>query len=104
MSTVHCIKSRQIKLIIINDAPDETKKAYNTLRLANQIDKDHEDTEVKIFLIADAAAWAVTNQKTANGYYNIEKIIKAAVKKGARVKICGSCADARGLKDAPLIE
>lgn len=31
-------------------------------------------------------------------------MIKLALTKGAKVKICGSCADARGLKNATLIE
>ncbi|MFO8053989.1 MAG: DsrE family protein [Bacteroidales bacterium] len=91
-------------LIIINDAPYGTEKAYNALRLANQTGKDHQDIEVRIFLMADAASCAIANQKTPNGYYNIERMLKLAIKKGAKVKICGSCADARGLKDVPLIE
>ncbi len=91
-------------LILINDAPYGTEKAYNALRLANQIGKAHESVEVRIFLMADAAACAVANQTTPNGYYNIERMLKLSIAKGAAVKICGSCADARGLKNAQLIE
>ena len=43
-------------LIIINDAPYGTEKAYNALRLAMQIQKDYQNTEVNIFLMADAVA------------------------------------------------
>lgn len=91
-------------LILINDAPYGTEKAYNALRLAMQIGKDHEDTEVRVFLMADAANCALSNQNTPNGYYNIERMLKAVLLKGGIVKICGSCADARGLKSASLIE
>ncbi|MBI2270389.1 MAG: DsrE family protein [Bacteroidetes bacterium] len=91
-------------LILINDAPYGTEKAYNAMRLANQLGKDHERVEVRIFLMADAANCAIANQNTPNGYYNIERMIKLALTKGAKVKICGSCADARGLKNAVLIE
>ena len=91
-------------LIVINDAPYGTEKAYNALRLAIQLGKDHEDVEVRVFLMADAANCALTNQNTPNGYYNIERMLKATISKGAKVKICGSCADARGLKNIPLIE
>ena len=91
-------------LILINDAPYGTEKAYNALRLANQISKDHEGIELRIFLLADAASCAVANQVTPNGYYNIERMLKLAVNKGAKVKICGSCADARGLKNVQLIQ
>lgn len=91
-------------LIIIDDAPYGTEKAYNALRLANQLGKDHGTVELKIFLIADAVTCALPNQNTPNGYYNIERMIKLALSKGAKVKICGSCADARGLKNFLLLE
>ncbi len=91
-------------LIIINDAPYGTEKAYNALRLANQLGKDHNTVEVRIFLMADAANCAIANQNTPNGYYNIERMMKLALNKGAKVKICGSCADARGLKNITLID
>ncbi len=91
-------------LILINDAPYGTEKAYNAFRLANQLGKEHEQVEVRIFLMADAASCAVANQKTPNGYYNIERMLRYSIAKGAKVKICGSCADARGLKTAQMIE
>ncbi len=91
-------------LILINDGPYGTEKAYNAIRLANQLNKDHEDVEVRIFLMADAASCAVAGQTTPNGYYNLERMMKFSINKGAKVKICGSCAEARGLKNAPLIE
>ncbi len=91
-------------LLLINDAPYGTEKAYNALRLAIQIGKDHEDVEVRVFLMADAANCALANQNTPNGYYNIERMLKAFLTKGGKVKICGSCAEARGLKNAQLIE
>lgn len=91
-------------LILINEAPYGGEKAYNAMRLANQLGKDHPNAEVRIFLMADAANCAIANQTTPNGYYNIERMLKLALTKGAKVKICGSCAEARGLKNAPLIE
>lgn len=91
-------------LILINDAPYGTEKAYNALRLANQLGKEHEKVEVRIFLMADAVSCAVANQNTPNGYYNIERMFKYSINKGAKLKICGSCADARGLKNIQLIE
>lgn len=91
-------------LIIINDAPYGSEKAYNALRIANQLNKEHQEVEVRIFLMADAANCAVANQTTPNGYYNIERMLKLSLNKGTKVKICGSCAEARGLKNIPLVE
>jgi|TARA_R110002050_G_scaffold85091_1_gene181569 uncharacterized protein involved in oxidation of intracellular sulfur len=91
-------------LILINDAPYGSEKAYNAFRLANQLGKEHEQVDVRIFLMADAASCAVANQKTPNGYYNIERMLKFSIAKGAKIKICGSCGDARGLKTIQMIE
>lgn len=91
-------------LLIINDAPYGSEKAYNALRIANQLNKENPEVEVRIFLMADAANCAIANQTTPNGYYNIERMLKLSLNKGTKVKICGGCAEARGLKNIPLIE
>ena len=91
-------------LIIINDAPYGTEKAYNGLRIANQLNKSHSEIQVNIFLMADAVNCAVAGQNTPNGFYNIERMLKLALNKGTKVKLCGSCSDARGLKANRIIE
>lgn len=90
-------------LLIINDAPYGSEKAYNALRLAHQIGQDQPDTEVRIFLMADAATCALADQVTPNGYYNIGRMLKMAIAKGAQVRICGSCADARGIRNLSFV-
>ena len=37
-------------------------------------------------------------------YYSIERMIKSVVLKGGKIKACGTCADARGIKNLQLIE
>ncbi|MBX3293541.1 MAG: DsrE family protein [Acidobacteria bacterium] len=91
-------------LIIINDAPYGTEKAYNALRIANQINKDFPEHEVTVFLMADGVSSAIEGQNTPNGYYNVERMLKLAVSKGTKVLLCGSCMDARGLQNVKLIE
>jgi uncharacterized protein involved in oxidation of intracellular sulfur len=91
-------------LFILNDAPYGREKAYNALRLANQVKKDSPDTEIRIFLMADAVTCAIPNQKTPDGYYNIERFIKGLSVKGCQIKLCGTCIDARGLTDLKFIE
>jgi len=91
-------------LILINDAPYGTEKAYNAFRLAMQIKKDYPENEIWIFLMADAATCALPYQNTPQGYYNIERMLKSVINKGGKVKICGTCAEARGIKDLQLID
>ncbi len=91
-------------LIIINDAPYGTEKAYNALRIANQINKDFPEMEVVIFLMADGVNCAIPKQNTPNGYYNIERMLKLSTNKGTQLLLCGSCLEARGLKNIDLVE
>ena len=91
-------------LIIINDAPYGTEKAYNALRLATQIQKEYEQAEVCIFLMADAVGCAIPGQNTPNGYYNIERMLKAVTNKGGKIRICTSCVETRGIKDIRFVE
>lgn len=91
-------------LLIINDAPYGSEKAYNALRLAMTLQKEHPDVEVRVFLMADAVFCALPGQKTPDGYYNIERMFKGLVNKGAQVKACGTCSEARGIRALQLVE
>lgn len=91
-------------LIIINDAPYGTEKAYNALRMAMTLQKEHSNVEVKVFLLADAVFCALPSQKTPNGYYNIERMLKSVLGKNGKVKACGGCSEARGISELELIE
>jgi len=91
-------------LIIINDAPYGSEKAYNALRIAMQLQKDFPQSEVRIFLMADSATCAIAGQNVPPGYYNIETMLGAVIYKGGKIKICGTCANARGLKELKLVE
>lgn len=89
-------------LIIINDPPYGTEKAYNALRLANQLLKNQPETEVNIFLMADAVICGLANQKTPDGYYNIGRMLRVFLAKKGNVKACGTCMDARGIAEELL--
>jgi uncharacterized protein involved in oxidation of intracellular sulfur len=91
-------------LFVINDAPYGTEKAYNALRLAMALQGDDSDVEVRIFLMADAVTCALPNQSTSQGYYNIERMLKAIINKGGLVKTCGTCSEARGIQKLKLID
>lgn len=91
-------------LILINDAPYGTEKAYNALRLAMALQKDQPTVQVNVFLMADAVSCGIPNQNTPQGYYNIERMLKSVLAKVGKVKACGTCLDARGIRNIQLIE
>jgi len=90
-------------LFILNDPPYGTERTYNGLRLALNLLTKHEGTSVTVFLMADAAATAKSGQKTPNGYYNLERMLAAIASRGAPVLLCGSCMDARGIRDDEIV-
>lgn len=91
-------------LIIINDAPYGSEKAYNALRLVITLQKEHKDVQIRIFLMADAVLSALPNQLTPDGYYNLERMFKSVINKGAEVKACGTCSNSRGIKGLTLVD
>ena len=49
-------------LFVINDAPYGSEKAYNALRMAMTLQREHSDVEVRISLMADAVTCALPTQ------------------------------------------
>ena len=73
-------------LIILNDPPYGSERCYNALRLAHALLKTDPEADLTVFLMADSVLSAKTGQKTPDGYYNMERMLK-------RVLLCGSCLD-----------
>jgi uncharacterized protein involved in oxidation of intracellular sulfur len=92
-------------LFILNDPPYGTERTYNGLRLASALQKADPAGEVVVFLMADAVAAARKGQRTPEGYYNLERMLRRVLAgaKG-RVLLCGACMDARGLTEADVVE
>lgn len=91
-------------LFVVNDSPYGSERTYNALRLAINLLKKEPKPKIRVFLVGDGAACAKAGQSVPQGYYNVELMLKAIAKRGATVGVCGTCMDARGLKDADLVE
>lgn len=91
-------------LFIINDPPYGTERVYNAIRLAHALLKREPATQVTVFLMADAVLAAKAQQKTPDGYYNVERMLKRALSSKGEVLLCGTCMDARGIGDAELMD
>lgn len=68
-------------LIVINDAPYGNERPYNALRLALNLVK-REGLKLRVFLLADGVFCARKGQKTPEGYYNVERMIKSVARRG----------------------
>ena len=89
-------------LLIVNDPPYGTERCFNALRLALALLKHEEKPHITVFLMADAVFAAKSGQKTPDGYYNLESMIKSVIRH-AEVVLCGTCMDARGIADGELM-
>lgn len=89
-------------LFILNDAPYGSERAYNALRLIAAL-AGKDDQRVRLFLLADAVACAKAGQKVPEGYYNVQLMLGRVLRKG-EVALCGTCMDARGLRDEDIVE
>ena len=49
--------------------------------------------EVRDFLVRDAVTRALAGQKTPTGNYNLERMVAAAIERGAKGGLCGTCMD-----------
>ena len=90
-------------LFILNDPPYGTERCYNALRLVHTLLKKEPEAELTVFLMADAVIAARQGQKTPDGYYNMERMLKRVLAKGA-VLLCGTCMEARGMTDADVMD
>jgi uncharacterized protein involved in oxidation of intracellular sulfur len=68
-------------LFIVNDAPYGSERPYNALRLALNLAK-RPGVAVRVFLTGDGVLCARKGQKTPNGYYNVERMIKSLAQRG----------------------
>lgn len=91
-------------LFVLNDPPYGTERCYNALRLAHALLKNEPTMEVTVFLMADAVVAARKGQKTPDGYYNMERMLKRVVAGKGQVLLCGTCMDARGMVEADVMD
>jgi uncharacterized protein involved in oxidation of intracellular sulfur len=90
-------------LLILNDPPYGSERCYNGLRLALALAKADPAIAVTVFLMADAVLAAKSGQKTPDGYYNVERMLKGVLAQKGQILLCGTCMDARGIADAEML-
>jgi len=87
--------------LIINEAAYGKERAWNALRLAMAMMV--KDMKVNIFLLEDGVTVAKKGQRPPEGYYNLEKMLTELVQSGAKVRVCGTCLQARGMSRDDLV-
>ncbi len=89
-------------LVILNEPAYGNERTYNGLRLGLSLAKA-EEVELRVFLMGDSVTAAKPFQKTPEGYYNLERMLRGLTTKEVPIGACGTCMDARGLTDVDLM-
>jgi len=89
--------------IIINDAPYGTERTFHGLRLADALLKVEDELDLTVYLTNDAVTAAKSGQRTPDGYYNIERMLRPIIRRGT-VQACRTCLEARGIAEDELLE
>ena len=90
-------------LIIVNGPAYGADETFNAMRLALALSK-RDDADVTVFLMGDAVTCAIKDQKTPDGYYTLDRMLKSFARHGGNIACCGTCLDARGLTKDHLID
>jgi uncharacterized protein involved in oxidation of intracellular sulfur len=90
-------------LLIVNGPAYGSDETFNALRLALALAR-RDEVEPRVFLMGDAVTCAVAGQKTPDGYYALDRMLKSFARHGGHIACCGTCLDARGLTKERLIE
>jgi uncharacterized protein involved in oxidation of intracellular sulfur len=90
-------------LIIVHAPPYGSERCLSALRVATALTgADGETPEVKVFLMSDATVLALPNQVDAGGN-GLQGMVEELVGRGVDIRVCRTCAYARGLSELPLI-
>jgi len=89
-------------LIIIHAPPYGSERCLSGLRLATALAGSDAKPEVRLFLMSDATVLGLPNQidGSANG---LQGMVEQLVSQGVEIRLCRTCALARGLGELPLI-
>ncbi|RZT76114.1 uncharacterized protein involved in oxidation of intracellular sulfur [Azospira oryzae] len=90
-------------LIIVHAPPYGSERVLSALRLATTLAGSDARPAVRLFLMSDAVVAGLANQVDAAAGGGLREMIEALVAQGVPVKLCRTCAQARGVHELPLI-
>ena len=91
-------------LIIVHAAPYGSERCLSALRLAAALaGRETERPRLRLFLMSDATVLGLPHQQDGAGS-GLQAMVEHLVANGVTIKLCRTCALARGLAALPLIE
>lgn len=89
-------------LIILNAPPYGSERCLSALRLATALAGSEAKPAIRVFLMSDATILGLPNQIDGAGN-GLQGMVELLVGQGVDIRLCRTCALARGLGELPLI-
>ncbi len=95
--------ARQHIVVILHAAPYGSERCLSGLRVANTLVAREDVASVRVFLMSDATVAALPHQHDGTGS-GLQTLVEELVAAGATLRLCRTCALARGLAELRLID
>ncbi|MEG3001704.1 MAG: DsrE family protein [Comamonas sp.] len=90
-------------VFIVHAAPYDSERCLSALRVANTLAGRDDAPKVKLFLMSDATVVGLPHQHDGTGS-SLQALVEQLVQSGASIRLCRTCALARGLAELTLID
>ena len=90
-------------VIVANGAAYGSESLFNSLRLAIALREKESDLALRLFLMSDAVIAGLNGQQPREGY-NLQQMLEILTAQNVAVKLCKTCADARGVSGLTLVD
>ena len=90
-------------LMIINAAPYGNERMLSALRLATALSSQEVETvDLRVFMMSDAVTVGLAGQSGSESG-GLQSMVEELVARGVHIRLCRTCALARGIVDLNLI-
>lgn len=94
----------QTVLFIISAPAYGSERMLSALRLATAIAAQEMETiDLRLFMMSDAVTVGLPNQPVASAGGGLQQMLVELVAHGAQIRLCRTCAQARGIAELVLI-
>lgn len=94
----------QTILVIVSAPAYGSERMLSALRLSTAIvSQELETVDLRLFMMSDAVTVGLTEQASAAAGGGLQQMLEELLRHGARIRLCRTCAQARGIVDLALI-
>jgi uncharacterized protein involved in oxidation of intracellular sulfur len=91
-------------LIIVHAPPYGCERVLSALRLATAlVSQENERVDLSIYMMSDAVTVGLPQQPSAEAGGGLQQMIEHLIEHGVCIRLCRTCAVARGVAELPLI-